>query len=577
MSTDPPERTLPVADRPCDERGASVVPLLVVLALVAAVYVGAATYVGDRVAAGTRVGGVVVGGMTHEEARATLQTAIDRQSRLPVTVEGPGRTSFTIAPRTAGLAADADASIRGLIGFTLDPTALWRHVSGHGEDVPLVTTSDRARLEAAVAQGAETLERAPREGSLRITGSRVAYVAPVTGRAVDTAATARAVLEAWPRSARVQAVVRTREPEVPAAAFETMRRVLADKVVAGPVTVQAGAATFDVPVASLAPAVTFTAADGRVTQRIDPKRVVDAVVAVARDRGVAKDARDAKVVLDQGGFGVEPAVAGRALKGDAIVPAVLAAWQSRTRRAVVPLVTTRPTVSTEQARASIPKGLISSFTTHFPDNPVRTNNLRVATARLNGTYVPRGGTLSLNALLGQRTPEKGYKKAQVIYDGRLTYDYGGGISQVSTTLFNAAFFAGVRIDEHLPHSFYISRYPVGREATISWPDLDNRWTNTTDGGILIKAWLSGNDITVQFFGVKTYDVESITGPRRNVVEPRTINDDSPTCVPQSPSDGFDITVTRVIRQKGAVVRRETYNTHYIPEDRVICKTPYTPN
>jgi vancomycin resistance protein YoaR len=552
--------------------------LLVVLGIVAAAYVGAAIYFGDRVAAGTKVGGVALGGMTQDEARTRLQGAIDRQARTPVTINGPEQTSYTIAPKEAGLAADADASIEGLIGFTLNPLDLWRHVSGHGEDLPLTVTSDRGALEAAIAEGARaTVDRTAREGALRFIGRTVAYTAPVSGRAVDAAATAETLLGVWPQRSAVTATMTEQQPSVPASAFDSIRRDLADKVVAGPVIVQAGPLAFEVPPERLTPSVSFVAASGTVTEKVDDKKLAAAVVAVARAKGIAKDAKDASVYFTEGSFGVRPAVTGRSLRADAIAKPVRAAWLSPTRRAAVPLVTTQPKVTTQQARASLPKGLISSFTTHFPDNPVRTNNLRVAAARLNGTFVPKGGTLSLNALLGQRTPEKGYKKAQVIYDGRLTYDYGGGISQVSTTLFNAAFFAGVQIDEHLPHSFYISRYPVGREATISWPDLDNRWTNTTDGGILIRAWLAGNDITVQFYGVKTYDVQSITGPRRNVVKPRTINDDSATCVPQSPSDGFDITVTRVIRRNGAVVKREDYNTHYIPEDRVICKTPYDPN
>ena len=81
-------------------------------------------------------------------------------------------------------------------------------------------------------------------------------------------------------------------------------------------------------------------------------------------------------------------------------------------------------------------------------------------------------------MLGQRTAAKGYNSAPVIENGRLNKDYGGGISQVSTTTFNATFFSGVRIEEYLPHSFYISRYPEGREATISWPDVD-KWLPTT--------------------------------------------------------------------------------------------------
>ena len=155
-------------------------------------------------------------------------------------------------------------------------------------------------------------------------------------------------------------------------------------------------------------------------------------------------------------------------------------------------------------------------------------------------------------------------------NGRLTIDYGGGISQVSTTLFNAVFFSGIQIDEYHPHSFYISRYPEGREATISWPDVDQKFTNTTKGGILIEAKVGPNSITVTFFGRKQFDVESVQGSRVNVVQPRTIRDDRAGCVPQSPATGFDVTVTRVISENGKEVKRSPFTTHYIPEDLVIC-------
>jgi vancomycin resistance protein YoaR len=161
----------------------------------------------------------------------------------------------------------------------------------------------------------------------------------------------------------------------------------------------------------------------------------------------------------------------------------------------------------------------------------------------------------------------------VIVDGRLTKDYGGGVSQVSTTTFNAAFFSGVRIDDYLPHSFYISRYPEGREATVSWPDVDQKWTNDTGAGILIQAGVSGNAITVTFHGTKVWDIESVKGPRRNVVQPRTIVDNRAGCVPQSPSPGFDVTVARVFKKNGQTVKTSTFTTHYIPEDNVRCTHP----
>jgi vancomycin resistance protein YoaR len=233
----------------------------------------------------------------------------------------------------------------------------------------------------------------------------------------------------------------------------------------------------------------------------------------------------------------------------------------------------QPRLTTAQAEKIKPKEVISTFSTQFPYNPPRTENITIAARTLNGTFVAPGQTFSLNGVLGQRTAAKGYNSAPVIVNGRLTKDFGGGISQLSTTLFNAIFFSGARIEEHHPHSFYISRYPEGREATISWPDVDNRFTNDTGYGILIQAFVSGNSVTVTFHGTKVWDIEAAKGPRRNVVQPKNIVDDRPTCVPQTPTPGFDVTVTRIFKKAGKVVKTSSFNTHYIPEDNVRCTHP----
>jgi vancomycin resistance protein YoaR len=227
-------------------------------------------------------------------------------------------------------------------------------------------------------------------------------------------------------------------------------------------------------------------------------------------------------------------------------------------------------VTTAAAHGWQIKEPISTFTTQFPVNPPRTTNIKIAIATLNGTLVRPGGQFSLNSTLGKRTPAKGYQKAPVIYGGRLVSDYGGGVSQVSTTTFNAAFFAGVKFNQYTAHSFYIARYPEGREATVSWPDVDQKWTNDTGAGILIQANVSGNNITVTLWGTKTRDVQASRGPRRNVVQPRTIVDARPGCVSQAPTPGFDVTVTQIFIQNGAQVRSVRFNTHYIPEDTVTC-------
>lgn len=228
-------------------------------------------------------------------------------------------------------------------------------------------------------------------------------------------------------------------------------------------------------------------------------------------------------------------------------------------------------MTTAEAKKTVPKEQISTFTTYLPDNPVRTGNIKIAVRDLDGAYVAPGESFSLNQRLGQRTAAKGYSKAGVIYGGRLTNDYGGGISQLSTTLFNAVFFSGAKIEEFHPHSFYISRYPEGREATISWPNVDNRFTNDTGAGILISAAVNGNELTVSFDGRKKYDeVKAAKSARRNITQPKTIRDDSKDCVAQSPNVGFSVDITRTFIKGGRTVKTSTFTTTYSPQDSVTC-------
>jgi hypothetical protein len=82
--------------------------------------------------------------------------------------------------------------------------------------------------------------------------------------------------------------------------------------------------------------------------------------------------------------------------------------------------------------------------------------------------------------------------------------------------------------------------------------------------------VKGSALTVTFHGTKVWDIEAVKGPRRNLVQPKSIVDPKPTCVPQSPAPGFDVTVTRIFKKNGTTVKTSTFNTHYIPEDSVRC-------
>ena len=541
--------------------------LVLSLLVLGAVYAGLATFVGRHVAANTRVDGVSIGGMSPRQAAATLTRALAAKASRPVTLRTPTRPVL-LDPATAGLGLDVDATVAGQTGFSLAPADVWRHLTG-GEDLPLRISVDDARLTAALERAATTVNTPVREGSVSLAGGTVHAVPSQPGHPLEVARTARAVAAAWPRRPEINAVVGGVEPRLAAAEISRAVAAFARPAVSGPLTVKVGSLPIVLTPAKFAPAVSLRPTpQGRLVPAVDGARIVALLRSAAP--GVEKRPTDATVTLVGGRPRVVPAVVGTRYDVAKVQAAVLPALTSPGRTATVVPVRTQPEVTTAMARSWGVTDVVSSFSTAFPVNPPRTTNITIAARTLDGTLVKPGETFSLNGVLGQRTGAKGYQKAPVINGGRLETDYGGGVSQVSTTVFNAAFFAGVRIEQHTPHSFYISRYPEGREATVSWPDVDNRWTNDSGKAILIRSQVSGNEVTVTFYGTKVWDVQAVKGPRRNVVQPRTIADSSPGCVMQSPNVGFDVTVSRIFRKDGRQVRTSQFSTHYIPEDDVRC-------
>ncbi|MHB8185263.1 MAG: VanW family protein [Dermatophilaceae bacterium] len=548
----------------------SLARLFVALLVLGGVYSGLATFLSLHVPSNTTVDRIAIGGMSPDEATVTLKRVLASRASRPIHLEAPSRT-VDIDPGTAGIDVDLGATLADLTGFTLNPVQMWAHLTG-GEDQPLKVRVDRAKLTEAVTEAARAVDSPVVEGSITFTGGKATTVASVAGRAVNVPETIDEIASRWPGQQAIQAVMTITQPKVSADEINRAAQEFAAPAVSGPVRLLVGLTTVTLQPVQYAPALSLVADGiGVLRPKIDAAELLAAIRAAAP--GIEVVPVDATVRLVAGAPQVVPAVVGQRFDALSTSAVFLAALTSSARTASITMVPTPPTVTTEMAQGWGIKEEISTFTTQFPFNPPRTNNMNIAAAALNGMIVRPGAGFSLNGILGERTPAKGYLQAPVIYAGRLEKAYGGGVSQVSTTVFNAVFFSGVRIEQHTPHSFYISRYLEGREATVSWPDVDQLWTNDSGFGILISSYLKGNDLTVTFFGTKTWDIEAVKGPRRNVVAPKTIVDDRPGCVPQSPNTGFDVTVTRIFRRNGVQVRTSRFNTHYIPEDGVKCTNP----
>ena len=241
----------------------------------------------------------------------------------------------------------------------------------------------------------------------------------------------------------------------------------------------------------------------------------------------------------------------------------------------IPLKVLSPNVTTNEIGPEAFPDLLGTYSTTFDTSNVnRSTNIRLATQKINGTVIMPGETFSYNQVVGKRTAAAGFKSAAMYLNGEVTYGIGGGICQVSSTLYNSVLLANLEIVERYNHGFNPGYVPAGRDATVSWGGPDFKFKNSREYPVKIVANVSGGTISIQIFGLKSddeYEVE-IQSYITSYIKYKTIqkNDDSlakgQTKVIQSGSNGCRSVAYRILKKNGEVVSKtllsqDTYNPH----------------
>jgi hypothetical protein len=157
--------------------------------------------------------------------------------------------------------------------------------------------------------------------------------------------------------------------------------------------------------------------------------------------------------------------------------------------------------------------LVATYTTLYSGTESRLHNVELAAKLIDNTLIGPGKVFSFNATTGQRTVARGFEEAPVIVGGELVNGIAGGVCQVSTTVFNAAYDAGLPIEERWNHALYISHYPQGRDATVDYPALDLKFRNDTGHWLLLRSFNSTGRLTVNLYGTSfTRRVETEVAP-----------------------------------------------------------------
>jgi vancomycin resistance protein YoaR len=285
---------------------------------------------------------------------------------------------------------------------------------------------------------------------------------------------------------------------------------------------------------------------------------------------------DARFAVDGEGVSIIPDRPGITVDVPQTAKALLAAAVSPTKRVAEVAVREVPADrTTAEARAMGITERLSSYSTAYAGTADRITNLQLAVTALDGTLIPPGGEFSFNEVVGERTVERGFRPAPVIIAGEYEEAVGGGVSQVATTVFNAAWEAGLKITERNPHALYIARYQLGRDATVNYPDLDLKFVNDTEHWVLIKGSYDDQGINVSIYGTSDRRVESTPGTRRITGPPPLRREPDPTLergktlVVEPGTPASATTVVRRIYAGDELLREETWPTYYRGEYRVI--------
>lgn len=537
--------------------------------VLASLYIADLTFTSGKIPRGVTAAGVPLGGLTPNAAEQRLQSVVDPRAARPVAVS-MATVQAEVDPRRIGLTVDSRATVEQAGGQPLNPVTRLVSFFAH-TPIGVVTSVDEQALTAALADLGATVAEDPVEGSVGFVDGEPVSSNPQNGRRLDVAAAADVFVRDWAVGEPLDLPMVELAPSTTDADVATAMDNVAIPAVSGPVRVDGDNDTQallseDV----IAAALSFDTEDGRLSPVID----IDLLADELRPQLAASETPRRDADID---FAATPPVkvagqTGRRVDYNDTLADLLAVLSSTENREIAAVyVEDEPALTADELDELGPIEIIGEFQTGgFSSSSGR--NIRRAAQQINGVVVRPGETFSLNGATNPRNAAAGYVEAGIIEDGRPATGIGGGVSQIATTLFNAAYFAGMEDIEHHEHSYYISRYPAGREATVFGDVLDVKFRNNGPTSVQIQTEWTSSSITARLVGIKRYEVTSAQSPRSRPTSPRTITIPAgEACSPSGGASGFTITDTRTLREIATgETRTESHTVIYDPIPTVIC-------
>lgn len=570
--------------------------LALLLLLIAAMLGGMRSVYADRIYPAVAIDQVDVGGKDVAAARAAVQSRVDDLEQGTVVLTYGGRT-WSPSLAEIGVTFDLDRSLDQAYAIGREATARDRLLAvgslvRHDRYVPLVAKFDQAVLNTWLDGVDAELGLPPHDASLTIDGTTVSIVPEVDGTIVDREAAARLVVFAarslQPVNAPLPVVARV--AKVRAADLASARSQV-EAMLSRPVKLTFLGKKWTLDPADLAPFI---------TQRTDPESSGAAALTIGVDQDalakwlsahiaadVNSDPVNAKIAWDDDTKSVvvtDPGVDGNKLKPKTLAGQVVASLLGDHGTVEVPVATIKPDVDSNNLGAlGITKKLATGDSNYEGSNEGRATNIEVGSGLLNGTLIPPGGEFSFNHAIGVIEQSKGFVVAPVIDGERIGRDVGGGICQVSTTVFRAALKSGMPIVEWWPHTYRLAFYEQdgwapGIDASILQPEGDPfgggdfRFTNATDSWLLVESYTRDNRVYVILYGADLNDQVTLSDPQLSDPIPppkddlEIVDDELPDGTveqTEQAQEGLEVVFDRTVTDKdGSVILQDTYDTKF---------------
>ncbi len=516
----------------------------------------------DEVARNVRLRGDSIGGLGEEDLRRKVEVLAARLATTPVEVRAPGALIEGTAAEF-GVTVDVEATMAAALEAGRPEGLLARFEEwwgafrdNHRLEVVYDIDADQAR--EVIATAPEAISGLPEEPDFEADGGRLEVQPPVFGRQIDPDEVAAALPAAVAVGHNPIQVEVDWTPIPTDVTQEELDAAIAEAraLVAEDIWVSVDGRAFPIATETQRRWLRARHIDGRLEPMFDLDAAQESVEVFTAH--LVSPGTVPSFAVEDGELAVQTGQPTRVCCADGVGELMWRAARGLIDQPVeLPLVERDPAGAVGEAASYGIREMVSTFTTNHACCQSRVNNIQRIADILRGHIIAPGEVFSVNETVGMRTREKGFVAAGAIEQGHLVSDVGGGVSQFATTIFNAAFFAGMDFIEYQSHTIYFSRYPFAREATISWPKPDLVFQNNTPHHVMIWTSYTNTSITVEFWSTKYFEVEetgqarfpigACTGGetfRKRTAPDGTVIEDSVEAV-YRPAEGFDCNGNRI--------------------------------